>query len=61
MYIYINLEIFNGNLGVPWNVFAVLIIGDTGDKARMALLLGDIGIGGEFAVGNKFVPGSIIL
>jgi len=39
----------------------VLIIDDTGDKERMALLLGDIDIGGELAVGNEFVPDSIIL
>lgn len=43
------------------NVFVVLITGDTGDKARTLLLLGDIGTGGEFAVGNELVSESVIL
>lgn len=56
-----NLEIFNGNFEVSLNVFAVLITGDTGDKVRTALLLGDSGTGGEFTVGNELASVSIIL
>lgn len=43
------------------NVFVVLITGDTGDKVRAFLLLGDTRIGGELAVGNELVSDSVIL
>lgn len=42
------------------NVFVVLITGDTGDKVRAFLLLGDTSIGGVLAVGNE-LSDSVIL
>lgn len=51
-----NLVSLNGNLDVSSNVFAVLITGDTGDSVRMTPLFGDIGTGGEAAVGNVSDP-----
>lgn len=60
-YAYANLESLNGNFGMSSKVFAVLITGDTGDKVRIAPLLGDINTGGEAAVGNEFASDSVIL